>query len=285
GILTIAVVTKPFFFEGEQRAKIASQGSNALSKEVDAIIVIPNDRILTSTSKDTSFKDAFAQCDEILRQSVEGIFELITTPGVINIDFADIRATMTDAGPAFMGIGTATGEKRAEEAALKAINSPLLDIAIDGAKGVLFAITGGDDLTMHEVQEAAKIITESIEKDARVIFGSIRDSSIPENEIKVTVIATGFPANNPKRKPNPELQEIKGSHSQSNTSSTAEEVTPNSKKVSISKKDTPSESTVIISKPSSPSDSSLDSSSDDLGIDAEEEEWGSVPSFLRPRRR
>lgn len=194
GILTVAVVTKPFFFEGDQRMKIAQKGLEDLEKEVDALIVIPNDRLLAITDKKTSFKDAFAMCDEILRQAVEGISELITTPGIINIDFADIKTIMSDAGSAFMGIGIASGDKRAEEAALAAINSPLLDIAISGAKGVLFSISGGDDLTMHEVQEAAKIITESIDRDAKVIFGTIRDEKLKKGEIKVTVIATGFDA-------------------------------------------------------------------------------------------
>ncbi len=194
GILTVAVVTKPFFFEGDHRKNIAEDGLKALEKEVDALIVIPNDRLLSITDKKTSFKDAFAQCDEVLRQAVEGISELITTPGIINIDFADIRTILSDAGSAFMGIGLATGDKRAEEAALTAINSPLLDISISGAKGVLFSISGGDDLTMHEVQEAAKIITESIDSDAKVIFGTIKDDKLKKGEIKVTVIATGFHA-------------------------------------------------------------------------------------------
>jgi len=194
GILTVAVVTKPFFFEGEQRMNIAQQGLEELEKEVDALIVIPNDRLLSITDKKTTFKDAFAMCDEILRQAVEGISELITTPGIVNIDFADIRTTMSNAGSAFMGIGIASGDKRGEDAALAAINSPLLDIAISGAKGVLFSISGGDDLTMHEVQEAAKIITESIDNNAKVIFGTIHDEKLKKGEIKVTVIATGFDA-------------------------------------------------------------------------------------------
>ncbi len=195
GILTVAVVTKPFSFEGQQRSRIADAGLDAMEKEVDALIVIPNDRLLSITAKDTSFKDAFAMCDEILRQAVEGISELITTPGIINIDFADIKAVMSDAGSAFMGIGTASGENRAEEAAYSAINSPLLDIAIAGAKGVLFAISGGDDLTMHEVHQAAKIVTESVDPDAKVIFGTIHDDTLKKGELKITVIATGFNSN------------------------------------------------------------------------------------------
>jgi cell division protein FtsZ len=192
GALTIAVVTKPFAFEGQQRLRIADQGLSDLEKEVDALITVPNDRLLSITSKDTSFKDAFAMSDEILRQAVEGISELITTQGIVNIDFADIRSVMSDAGAAFMGIGTATGENRAEEAAYNAINSPLLDVAISGAKGVLFAISGGDDVTMHEVNSIAKIVTESVDSDAKIIFGPIHDDKLKKGEIKVTVIATGF---------------------------------------------------------------------------------------------
>jgi cell division protein FtsZ len=192
GALTIAVVTKPFAFEGQQRARIAEQGLLDLEKHVDALITIPNDRLLAITSKDTSFKDAFAMSDEVLRQAVEGISELITTQGIVNIDFADIKSVMSNAGSAFMGIGSATGENRAEEAAYNAINSPLLDVAISGAKGVLFAISGGDDITMHEVNTIAKIVTESVDPDAKIIFGPIHDDKLKKGEIKVTVIATGF---------------------------------------------------------------------------------------------
>jgi cell division protein FtsZ len=199
GILTVGVVTKPFFFEGNHRMKLAEKGLEELAKEVDAIIVIPNDKLLQISDKNTAFKDAFATCDDVLRQAVEGISDLITTPGIINVDFADIRAIMSDAGSALMGIGSATGEKRAEQAALLAINSPLLEISISGAKGVLFAISGGDDITIHEIQEAAKIITESIDKDAKVIFGTIRDDKLKKGELKVTVIATNFPADVPRK--------------------------------------------------------------------------------------
>ena len=199
GILTVAVITKPFFFEGSHRMKIAEKGIEDLAKEVDAIIIIPNDKLLQLAEKNTNFKDAFASCDNVLRQAVEGISDLITTPGIINVDFADIKAVMRDAGSALMGIGTASGEKRSEKAALAAINSPLLEISIHGAKGVLFAISGGDDLTIHEIQEAAKIITESIDKDAKVIFGTIRDEKLKKGELKVTVIATNFPTDMPHK--------------------------------------------------------------------------------------
>jgi cell division protein FtsZ len=199
GILTVAVTTKPFFFEGNHRMKIAEKGIEDLAKEVDAIIIIPNDKLLQLADKNTNFKDAFVKCDDVLRQAVEGISDLITTPGIINVDFADIKAVMANAGSALMGIGTASGEKRAEKAALAAINSPLLEVSIHGAKGVLFAISGGDDLTINEIQEAAKIITESIDKDAKVIFGTIRDEKLKKGEIKVTVIATSFPADTPRK--------------------------------------------------------------------------------------
>lgn len=193
GALTVAVVTKPFSFEGQQRMKFAEQGLEELKKEVDAMIVIPNDRLLAIVDPDTSVKSAFAICDDVLRQAVEGITDLIIIPGIINVDFADIRSVMENAGSALMGIGTASGEKRAEEAARAAINSPLLELSIAGAKGVLFSIAGGDDLGMLEVQEAAKAITEAIDPNAKVIFGTVHDTTLKKNEVKVTVIATGFP--------------------------------------------------------------------------------------------
>lgn len=193
GALTVAVVTKPFFFEGQQRMKLAEAGLDELRQAVDAIIVIPNDRLLSTISKETTAKNAFSMCDDILKSAVEGISDLITTPGVINIDFADIRAVMHNAGPALMGIGYASGEKRAEEAARMAINSPLLEVSINGAKGVLFSIAGGDDLTMFEIQDAAKVITESVDPNARIIFGTVRDEKLKKGEVKITVIASSFP--------------------------------------------------------------------------------------------
>jgi cell division protein FtsZ len=199
GALTVAVVTKPFSFEGLQRSKIADFALEELKKNVDAIIIIPNDRLLATVSKETTAKTAFAICDDILKQAVEGITDLITTPGIINVDFADIRAVLDNAGSALMGIGSASGEKRAEEAAKIAINSPLLELSIHGAKGVLFSIAGGEDLTLHEINEAAKIITESIDPNAKVIFGTIRDDRLKKNEIKITVIASGFPETGPKK--------------------------------------------------------------------------------------
>lgn len=192
--LTIGVVTKPFFFEGAQRMMIAERSLENLEAEVDALIVIPNDKLL-NTEKDTTLLNAFAKCDEVLRQAVEGISDLITTPGLINVDFNDIRAVMADAGTALMGIGLASGETRAVDAARMAINSPLLDVSINGAKGVLFAIAGGDDLKMSEINEAARVITESVDANAKIIFGTIIDPKLRKGEVKITVIASGFPSN------------------------------------------------------------------------------------------
>lgn len=191
GVLTVAVVTKPFSFEGPQRKSIAEKAHEELSRNVDTIITIQNDRILQIIDKKTSLVEAFRIVDDVLRQGVQGISELITVPGLINVDFADVRTIMSDTGSALMGIGVGTGDNRAIEAAKAAISSPLLDIAIDGARGILFTITGGSNLGMQEVAEAAKIITSSSHEDARVIFGAVIDDTMGE-DIRITVIATGF---------------------------------------------------------------------------------------------
>lgn len=194
GALTVGVVTKPFMFEGQRRMRLAEEGLAELSKSVDALIVVPNDKLLGAISKDTTAKDAFAMSDEVLKQAVEGISQLITTPGSVgNIDFADIRAVLENAGSALMGIGTASGENRAVEAAKAAISSPLIDVSIHGAKGVLFSIAGSDDLTMFEISEAARVITESVDPDAKIIFGTIKDEKLKKNEVQITVIAANFP--------------------------------------------------------------------------------------------
>ena len=195
GCLTVAVVTKPFFFEGQQRMKIAEMAIEELKQSVDALIIIPNDRLLQTVDKDITAKNAFAVCDNILKEAVEGISDLITTPGIINIDFADIRSVMENAGAALMGIGTASGEGRAEAAARAAISSPLLEISINGAKGVLFSIAGGDDVKMFEIQDAAKVITESVDPNAKIIFGTVRDEKLKKGELKITVIASNFSDN------------------------------------------------------------------------------------------
>jgi len=191
GALTVAVVTKPFNWEGPKRREIAEQAWDDLANKVDAIITIPNDRILQVVDKKTSLLEAFKIADEVLRQGVQGISEIITLPALINVDFADVKAIMKDTGSALMGIGMGTGEARALDAAKQAISSPLLEISIDGAHGILFTIAGGPDLTMEEVSEAAKVITSSAADDVKVIFGAVIDESLA-GSVRITVIATGF---------------------------------------------------------------------------------------------
>lgn len=193
GALTVAVVTKPFGFEGVQRKSIAEKAYDDLAGRVDTIIVIPNDRVLNVIDKKTTLLDAFEAVDDVLRQGVQSISEVITVPGLVNVDFADVRAIMKDTGSALMGIGTATGENRVVAAAKQAISSPLLEMSIEGAKGVLFTITGSSDLGMQEFDEAAKIITGKADGDAKVIFGTVIDDDM-KDEVKVCVIATGFDA-------------------------------------------------------------------------------------------
>ncbi|MBP6911956.1 MAG: cell division protein FtsZ [Candidatus Pacebacteria bacterium] len=280
GVLTVAVVTKPFVFEGRERMRIAETGLQELEHEVDAIIVIPNDRLLTISSKETSLKNAFAMCDEVLRQAVEGISDLITIPGDINVDFNDIKTIMQDAGTALMGIGLAQGEKRAEKAAFDAINSPLLEVSINGAKGILLAISGGEDLTLHEVAEAAKIVTESTDKEAKVIFGTSRDDRLKKGEMKVTVIATGFPGSVPRKslfESTPqtikETEQTADIPIRTNTESTKPQIHN-----SFDANDTQNQ---ISSKPKQIpeviEDDSL-SGSDDM------DDWSAVPAFLRRKK-
>ncbi|WP_409869239.1 cell division protein FtsZ [Thermosynechococcus sp.] len=191
GALTVAVVTRPFTFEGRRRASQADEGIEALQSRVDTLIVIPNDRILSVISEQTSVQDAFRVADDVLRQGVQGISDIINLPGLINVDFADIRSVMADAGSAMMGIGIASGKSRATEAALSAISSPLLEGSIEGAKGVVFNITGGTDLTLHEVNAAAEVIYNVADANANIIFGAVIDPQM-QGEVQVTVIATGF---------------------------------------------------------------------------------------------
>lgn len=192
GALTVGVVTKPFSFEGAARSRIAEEGWQLLREKVDALITIPNDRLLSIIDRKTPLLEAFAKVDDVLRQGVQGISDLITVPGIINVDFADIKAIMANSGSALMGIGFASGEDRAVDAAKAAVSSPLLEVAIDGARGVLFNVSGGTDLTMAEINEAAKVITDKIDHDAKVIFGAVHDEKLKKGEIKITVIATGF---------------------------------------------------------------------------------------------
>lgn len=193
GALTVAVVTKPFSFEGQQRMTIADAGLARLKEEVDAYIVISNDKLLTIVDQNTTSKSAFAMCDDILRQAVEGVSDVITTPGEINTDFNDIKAVMEGAGPALMGVGVSSGDERAKEASEMAINSPLLDVSIAGSKGVLIVVSGNDDLGILEIQQAAEAVREGVDKNAKIIFGTMNDSKLKKGQIRVIVIATGFP--------------------------------------------------------------------------------------------
>ena len=192
GALTIAVVTKPFSFEGSQRTRIAQEALVQLKTKVDTLVVIPNDRIFNIINKDTSLIKAFEFVDDILKNAVQAVTELIVSPGIINLDFADIKAVMKDAGAAIIGIGVTTGTERATRAVNLAVNSPLLEASIDGAKGVLFSVSGGRDLKMSEIQIIAKIISDTADPGAKVIFGAYHDRRLPLKHLKVTIIATGF---------------------------------------------------------------------------------------------
>ena len=280
GALTVGVVTKPFLFEGQERMRLALQGIEELKREVDALITIPNDRLLAIVDRETSVKSAFEQCDNVLKQAVEGISDLITMPGIINVDFADIRSVMENAGSALMGVGLSTGEKRAEEAARSAINSPLLEVSITGAKGVLFAIAGGDDLGMLEIQDAARVITESIDSHAKVIFGAIKDDKLKKNEVRVTVIATGFPEPDAghhhgsairsfDRTDSPEEKEA--TRGRIFNSIAPRHIEPELKETPVVRND---------EKPSATSsqDAKPVATSDD---EENDEDWGAVPAFLR----
>jgi cell division protein FtsZ len=193
GALTIGVVTRPFTFEGKKRADRAEEGVAALREKVDTLIVIPNDRLLTISDSKTTLEDAFSSADEVLHQAIQGISEVITLPGIINLDFADVRRVMGQAGPALLAIGRARGDSRAADAARLAVSSPLLDVSIQGARGVLFNVVGGKNLGIHEVNEAALVIQEVVDSDAEIVFGAAIDESLGD-EVKVTVIATGFAA-------------------------------------------------------------------------------------------
>ncbi len=273
GALTIGVVTKPFMFEGQRRMRLAEEGLSELSKSVDALIVVPNDKLMGAISKDTTAKDAFAMSDEVLKQAVEGISDLITTPGAIgNIDFADIRAVLENAGSALMGVGQASGENRAVEAAKAAISSPLIDISIHGAKGVLFSIAGNDDLTMFEISEAARVITESVDPDAKIIFGTVKDDKLKKNEVRVTVVAANFPdkltaVRNIFRDRETMVQESVSSQEDSKPGKIFNTLTINKKeKVVDDIEPSVSEENSNIMKPAA---------------DTDEDDWSAVPAFLR----
>jgi cell division protein FtsZ len=193
GALTVGVVTRPFNFEGRKRAEQAQKGISDLREKVDTLIIIPNDRLLQVVGKETSVVEAFEMADDVLRQGVQGITDLITIPGLVNLDFADVRTVMRDAGSALMGIGEAEGENRAAEAARAAVSSPLLEASVEGATGILLNITGGSDIGLFEVNEAAEVVTGAADQNANVIFGAVIDDNLAD-KVRVTVIATGFDA-------------------------------------------------------------------------------------------
>lgn len=272
GALTIGVVTKPFMFEGQRRMRLAEEGLAELSKSVDALIVVPNDKLMGSISKDTTAKDAFAMSDEVLKQAVEGISELITTPGTVgNIDFADIRAVLENAGSALMGIGTGTGENRAVDAAKAAISSPLIDVSIHGAKGVLFSIAGSDDLTMFEISEAARVITESVDPDAKIIFGTVKDEKLKKNEVRVTVVAANFPD---------KLTAVRNIFRDRETM--VQESVSNQDDNNNAKKDSGKIfNSITINKKEEIIDTEENSNIMKPAADTDEDDWSAVPAFLR----
>lgn len=274
GALVVAVVTKPFSFEGAQRMEIAERGFQDLKDKVDTIITIPNDKILHIIDKKTSLLDSFKTVDDVLRQGVQGISELITVPGLINVDFADVKAIMEDAGSALMGIGEAGGDNRAVNAAKMAISSPLLDISIDGARGILFIIVGGPSMTMNEVNEAANIITETADSNAKIIFGAVIDESL-KDKVRITVVATGF---NDGDKGRTSLEEPKYSmnrlFSKKNLDAKIDDVVA-SKSTADSATSTPaSKPETTVPKPSS---NQLSRSDDDKDLE--------IPAFIRKKMK
>lgn len=270
GALTVGVVTRPFAFEGQQRLRLAEQGISELRKAVDAVIIIPNDKLLTIVTRETGIKNAFAMCDDILKQAVEGISDLITQTGIINVDFADVRSIMQNAGSALMGIGTGMGDKRAEQAARAAINSPLLEVSITGAKGVLFSIAGGEDLGMLEVQDAANVITEAIDPEAKVIFGAVTDDTLKKGQVRVTVIATGFPETT-TRTPN-----LFGQRIVPRKDTDIPVIPARAEKPAAPKKPDPMPEL----KPE-PKQTEIKQDAPVVKMDDDEDAWGGLPAFLR----
>lgn len=235
GALTIGVVTRPFSFEGTPRARAAEAGIEKLKEHVDTLIVIPNDRLLDIVDKRASLQQSFRTADDVLRQGIQGISEVITVPGLINLDFADVRAIMSEGGAALMAVGTASGEGRARTAAEQAITSSLLDVTIDGARGILFNITGGPDMSLFEVNEAASLIKAAAHPDCNVIFGAVIDESMKE-QIRITVIATGFDQTTPRRSYVSASVRTPAGRSKTQTTST---MTPGSASTEPVKRETP----------------------------------------------
>lgn len=252
GALTVGVVTRPFTFEGRKRMNQAAAGIEALKEKVDTLIVIPNDRLLEIVDKNTPMLEAFREADNVLRQGVQGISDLIAVPGLINLDFADVKTIMSEKGSALMGIGVATGESRAAEAAKKAISSPLLETSVDGAQGVLMNITGGTNLSLFEVHEAAEIVSSASDEEVNMIFGSVINENL-KDEIVVTVIATGFDENTQKAMAKPgRLSKPQPSH---------QKETPSRQQQEPSQQEQPPEA------------------------EPQEEETLDIPTFLRNRRK
>jgi cell division protein FtsZ len=212
GALTVGVVTRPFMFEGRRRSQQAEEGIAALQSRVDTLIVIPNDKLLAVVAEGTPMQEAFRIADDVLRQGVQGISDIIMIPGLVNVDFADVRAVMADAGSAMMGIGLGSGKSRAREAAMTAISSPLLETSVEGASGVVFNITGGEDLTLHEVNAAAETIYDVVDPNANIIFGAVIDPRM-EGEVRITVIATGFSNVNGQMAPTSQTSRFSGNTS------------------------------------------------------------------------
>jgi len=286
GALVIAIVTKPFAFEGAQRKELAERGLAELKKEVDAFIVIPNDKLLVAVEQTVSLKQAFALCDEVLREAVEGVSDIIRTPGDINTDFNDIKAVMEGAGPTLMGIGIAEGDDRAKEAAKRAVNSPLLDISISGAKGVLWVVAHSDDLGIMEVHEASKIISESVDKAAKIIWGVMKDSKLKKGQIRIIVIATGFPESAAHASHSgaerslfsisaPEKREEEGGRIYHETLKREEKLESRAPKVeSMIKEEEP----VVTAQPHKREEAPIKVPEDD-------ETWGAIPAFLRRNKK
>ncbi len=284
GILTVGVATKPFFFEGQQRMRLAEQGLEELEKEVDAMITIPNDRILSVVDKNTTVTQAFSMCDEILKQAVEGIAEIIRLSGRMNLDFNDIRRILKDSGTALFGMGRGTGENRAVEAATAAISNPLLDVSINNATGLLYVIFGSEDLTLLETADASRIITESVSKDAKIIYGIYNDPTLKKDEVKVTVIATGFPTGRARDM----QQETVFRKDESVMRPEARIDREETLRESIAKKDeSPKgriENEVEDKSPATVSDSRTTKPVQSEEIE-EEDDWGSLPPFLQRNKK
>ncbi len=298
-ILVLGVVTKPFSFEGDRRRRNAEWGIAQLEPFVDTLITIPNDKLLQTIERDTPLVEAFKFADDVLRQGVQGITDLITEAGLINLDFADIKTIVSRAGSALMGIGRASGENRAVNAAQQAIESPLLEVSIDGARGVLFSVAGGKDLSMHEINEAAEVITSAVAPDANIIFGaSVRDD-LEDGEVVVTVVATGFDPSYFHSRPNSDTlsdfdaDNIASSHTASKKHSLDDEDNIEKVKEEIGdigedlKKDSKSddEKSITDKDDDEDRDVSVWDSEDDEDDDDDDEEEDDTPSFLRRRLR